>query len=151
MLLEQGDSDAPVPNALTMALPTCVAVSSGSEQPRQSGGTAGTGSPPSSAAWLPQCPGQRLSTIPGSQRAVGKQGGLHRTSPPNVFPAGFVPQALSKAAGNLEDGFPQRLKEKGLLLHLGDEALLEKTTGMECGQEVSIHRCCKCGWAGART
>lgn len=26
----------------------------------------------------------------------------------------------------MEDGFPQRLKENGLLLQLGDEALLEK-------------------------
>lgn len=89
---------------LTMALPTCVAVSSGSEQPRQSGGTAGTGSPPSSATWLPQCPGQRLSTIPGSRRAVRKQGAWHRAPPPKAFPAGFVPQALSKAGGNREAG-----------------------------------------------
>lgn len=51
----------------------------------------------------------------------------------------------------MEDGFPQRLKENGLLLQLGDEALLEKTTEMECGQGVSIHRCCECGWTGART
>lgn len=53
--------------------------------------------------------------------------------------------------GRMEDGFPQRLKENGLLLQLGDEALLEKTTEMECGQGVSIHRCCECGWTGART
>lgn len=101
---------------LTMALPTCVAVSSGSEQPRQSGGTAGTGSPPSSAAWLPQCPGQRLSTIPGSLRAVGKQGGLHRAPPPNAFPAGFVSQAPSKACGNREAGgwVPPETEGKGV-------------------------------------
>lgn len=61
------------PMLLSMALPTCVGVSSGSEQPRQSGGTAGTGSPPSSTSWPSQCPGQRLSTTPGSRRAVGNR------------------------------------------------------------------------------
>lgn len=93
-----------------------MAVSSGSEQPQQSGGTAGTGSPPSSAAWLPQCPGQRLSMILGSQRAVGKQGGLHRAPPHSVFPAGFVPQALSKAGGNWEAGgwVPPETEGKGV-------------------------------------
>lgn len=36
--------------------------------------------------------------------------------------------------GRLEDGFPQRLKENGLLLQLGDEALLEKTQGWSVGK-----------------
>lgn len=59
---------------------------------------------------------------------------MHRALPPKAFPAGFVPQV---EIGMLEDGFSQRLKEKGLLLQLGNEALLEKNTEMECGQGVS--------------
>ena len=40
--------------------------------------------------------------------------------------------------GRLEDGVRQGLKEKGLLLQLGDEALLEMAVGAGCERGVSI-------------
>lgn len=53
--------------------------------------------------------------------------------------------------GSLEDGAPQGLKEKGLLLQPGDEALLEMAAGLGHERRVSIPRCRDRGWRGAET
>lgn len=94
------------PTLLSTAVLTCLAASSGSEQPRRSGGTAGSGFPPSSAAWLAQYPRQRPSRSAGSRRAAapGEMGRFAQgVSTPRV-PRGLGLRALCKAVGNRETG-----------------------------------------------
>lgn len=85
-------------------------------------------------------PGENGEVCTGHQHPVRSQHGLFHGHSTKQF-----------KMGRLENEAPQGLKEKGLLLPPGDEALLEMATGPGHEQEVSIPRCWECGWRGAET
>lgn len=61
---------------------------------------------------------------PRVSESCGETGRFAQDTTTQRVPSWICATGIQQTAGNLEDGFPQRLK--GLLLQLGDEALLEK-------------------------